>query len=72
MKVDRLLGEIVVEDVAPVMSYFDSARDFVVPQLPPEQSWDATREAFFELVTADLVRDGVWRTTTETGILVCR
>jgi SAM-dependent methyltransferase len=65
-------AELVVDEVEPVVRYVASMRSTLEPQLESPLTW-ADAVARIEAAVRDTIAaDGVWRSPTHSGILVCR
>jgi SAM-dependent methyltransferase len=65
-------GDLVVDQVDPVVAYVASARSNVEPQLPPGLGWDDAMDRVRAAVTRTVERDGAFRSVTHSGVLTCR
>ena len=64
-------GELQIPDVAPVVSYMDSARSFRERSLPAGVTWNAVMAALDTIVAQRISEDGAFRVRTSAGLFVC-
>ncbi len=65
-------GELVVDEVDPVVAYIASARSNLEPQLPDGLRWADAMARVREAVRHEVERSGAFRSRTHTGVIVCR
>jgi SAM-dependent methyltransferase len=64
--------EVVVTEPGPVMAYIQSMRPMVEPRLRGFVNWTTVLARCRAALDTSLAEHGQWRTTLDTGVLVCR
>jgi SAM-dependent methyltransferase len=72
IRLEHFLGALVVPESGPVVRYADSCRALYETQLPSGVTWPAARARFEALVENEIAAHGAWRTSTHSGVFVCR
>ena len=72
VQIEHLRGEIVVPDVEPVVRYAESCRSLYELQLRSGVTWEESMHRLANLVAHEIAETGAWRTTTHSGVFVCR
>ena len=72
VRVEHFEGELVVDEVDPVVAYVASARSNLEPQLPSGLTWEEALRRVQAVVAREVEGGGAFRSRTHSGVLVCR